>query len=101
MGTTSWLLKGGEGAMQKSFGSSAHGAGRAMSRNAALSKFRGENIKKELALHDIMSRAPSPESLAEEAPLAYKDVDLVIESVHGAGISLKVAELKPIGVIKG
>lgn len=101
MGTSSWLMKGTEAALEKSFGSSAHGAGREMSRNEALSKFRGNEIKRELADMNIQSRAPSPESLAEEAPKAYKDVDLVIETVHNAGISLKVAQLKPIGVIKG
>jgi tRNA-splicing ligase RtcB (3'-phosphate/5'-hydroxy nucleic acid ligase) len=101
MGTASWLLKGTEESLTKSFGSSAHGAGRAMSRNDALKNFKGEQIRQELAAKNIFSRAPSPQSLAEEAPKAYKDVDLVVESVHEAGISLKVAELKPIGVIKG
>jgi tRNA-splicing ligase RtcB len=101
MGTSSWLLKGTEYALGASFGSSAHGAGREMSRNEALSKFRGNQIKKELAEMNILSRAPGPESLAEEAPLAYKDVDLVIETVHNANISLKVAKLEPLGVIKG
>jgi tRNA-splicing ligase RtcB (3'-phosphate/5'-hydroxy nucleic acid ligase) len=101
MGTASWLLKGTEQALEKSFGSSAHGAGRAMSRHAALKEFRGEQIKKELSALNIESRAPNAQSFAEEAPKAYKDVDLVVESVHGANISLKTAELKPIGVIKG
>jgi len=101
MGTSSWLLKGTEDAMVKCFGSSAHGAGRAMSRHAALKQFRGEEIKKQLSDNNIQSRAPTPKSLAEEAPKAYKDVDLVIESVDGANVSLKTAELKPVGVIKG
>ncbi|MFT4297722.1 MAG: RtcB family protein, partial [Candidatus Woesearchaeota archaeon] len=101
MGTASWLLKGTEQALQKSFGSSAHGAGRAMSRHAALKEFRGEQIKKDLSALNIESRAPNAQSFAEEAPKAYKDVDLVVESVHGANISLKTVELKPIGVIKG
>jgi tRNA-splicing ligase RtcB (3'-phosphate/5'-hydroxy nucleic acid ligase) len=101
MGTSSWLLKGTEEALQKSFGSSAHGAGRAMSRHAALKEFRGEQIKKDLSALNIESRAPNAQSFAEEAPKAYKDVDIVIESVHGANISLKTVELKPIGVIKG
>lgn len=101
MGTSSWLLKGNEKSMNKTFGSSAHGAGRAMSRHAAISQFKGENIKEELHKQHIASRSPSPKSLAEEAPKAYKDVDLVIESVHGAEISLKTVELKPFGVIKG
>lgn len=101
MGTSSWLLKGTKNSMNVSFGSSAHGAGRAMSRNAALSKFDGKDIKQELKSQNIESRAPTPKSLAEEAPLAYKDVDLVIETVHSADVSTKVVELKPVGVIKG
>lgn len=101
MGTSSWLLKGNENSLNLSFGSSAHGAGRAMSRNSALAKFDGNKIKKELKTQNIESRAPTPKSLAEEAPLAYKDVDLVIETVHNAEISTKVVELKPVGVIKG
>ena len=101
MGTSSYLCKGTEIAMQKSFGSSAHGAGRAMSRKNAISRFKGETIQKELLEKGIQSKATSYSSFAEEAPLAYKDVDEVIESVHGAGISLKVARLVPVGVIKG
>ena len=94
-------MKGTKDALAKSFGSSAHGAGRAMSRNAALKQFNGTDIKKQLAENNIQSRAPTPQSLAEEAPKAYKDVDLVIESADGANISKKTAELKPVGVIKG
>jgi len=101
MGTSSFLLKGTDIAMEKSFGSSAHGAGRCMSRHEALRRFEGNAIQKELADKGILSKAPTPKSLAEEAPEAYKDVDLVIESCHGAGISLKVAKLLPVGVIKG
>lgn len=101
MGTASWLLKGNENSMNISFGSSAHGAGRAMSRNAAIKEFNGNKIKQELKDKNIETRAPTPKSLAEEAPLAYKNVDLVIETVHGAKISTKVIELKPLGVIKG
>jgi tRNA-splicing ligase RtcB len=101
MGTSSYLLKGTEAAMEKTFGSSAHGAGRAMSRHAAIKRFYGETIKKELSARGIESRAPHPKSLAEEAPLAYKNVEEVINSAHGAGISLKVARFEPLGVIKG
>ncbi|MBN2566915.1 RtcB family protein [Candidatus Woesearchaeota archaeon] len=101
MGTSSHLLVGTEEAMRTSFGSSAHGAGRAMSRHAAIASFRGDMIAKELERRGIISRAPSPKSLAEEAPEAYKDVDEVIASVHGAGISRKVARLVPVGVVKG
>ncbi len=101
MGTSSYLLKGTDTAMEKTFGSSAHGAGRSMSRHAAIKKFWGGNIKKELLERGIVSQATHPKSLAEEAPLAYKDVESVVDSVHGAGISSKVARMVPIGVIKG
>jgi len=101
MGTASYILKGTETAMQKAFGSSAHGAGRAMSRHGAINEFRGSQIQKELAAKGIVSKAPSLKSLAEEAPEAYKDVEEVINSVHGSGISLKVVRMEPIGVIKG
>ena len=101
MGTSSYLLKGTEVAMQKTFGSSAHGAGRAMSRHAAIKSFRGEEISKNLLDKGIVSKATSWKSLAEEGPLAYKDIEEVINSVHGAGISLKVARMEPVGVIKG
>lgn len=101
MGTSSYLCVGSEIALEKTFGSSAHGAGRAMSRNAAISKFNGNDIQKELSCCGIESKATHPKSLAEEAPLAYKDVDQVIETVHGSGISPKVAKLVPVGVIKG
>src|SRR3989338_7112974 len=101
MGTASYILKGTETAMQKAFGSSAHGAGRAMSRHGALDEFRGNEIQKELAAKGIITKSPSLKSLAEEAPEAYKDVEEVINSVHGSGISLKVARMEPIGVLKG
>ncbi|MBU1245664.1 MAG: RtcB family protein [Nanoarchaeota archaeon] len=101
MGTSSYLLKGTDVAMQKTFGSSAHGAGRAMSRHAAIKSFRGEEISKNLLSKGIVSKATSWKSLAEEGPLAYKDIEEVINSVHGAGISLKVARMEPVGVIKG
>jgi len=94
-------LKGTEIAMQKAFGSSAHGAGRAMSRHGAINEFRGNQVQKDLAAKGIVSKAPSLKSLAEEAPDAYKDVEEVIESVHGSGISLKVVRMEPIGVLKG
>jgi tRNA-splicing ligase RtcB len=101
MGTASYILKGTETAMQKTFGSSAHGAGRAMSRKKAISSFKGETIQEELLKKGIHSKATGNESFAEEAPNAYKDVEEVINSVHGAGISLKVCRLEPTGVIKG
>ena len=101
MGTASYLLKGTETALSKSFGSSAHGAGRAMSRSAAIKRFWGGKIKDELASRGIESKSPHPKSLAEEAPKAYKDVEAVVDSVSGAGISSKVCRLEPVGVIKG
>jgi tRNA-splicing ligase RtcB len=101
MGTSSYLLKGTETAMEKSFGSSAHGAGRAMSRHAAIKKFWGDKIKKDLLKKGIVSQATHPKSLAEEAPDAYKDVEAVVDSVHGAGVSTKVARMVPLGVAKG
>ena len=101
MGTASYILKGTDIAMQKTFGSSAHGAGRAMSRKKALSSFRGETIQQELLKKGIHSKATGDDSFAEEAPAAYKDVEEVINSVHGSGISLKVCRLEPVGVIKG
>ncbi|MFH1316527.1 MAG: RtcB family protein [Candidatus Woesearchaeota archaeon] len=101
MGTSSYILKGTEEAMKKSFGSSAHGAGRAMSRNKAISTFRGEQISKELLEKGIASKATSWIVLAEEAPKAYKDVDEVVESTVKAGLSTKVAKLIPLGVVKG
>ena len=102
MGTSSYILKGTETAMQKTFGSSAHGAGRAMSRHGALRKFRGEKIINELLHHKgIITKSPSPKSIAEEAPGAYKDVEEVIKTTHESGISLKVIRLEPMGVLKG
>lgn len=101
MGTASYICSGTETAMAKTFGSSCHGAGRTMSRNTAIKAFRGEQVKKELEAKGEVVRATSSESLAEEAPQAYKDVESVVDSVVGAGISKKVARMVPLGVIKG
>lgn len=101
MGRASWLLVGQPGSMEKSFGSSCHGAGRALSRTAAIKEAKGRRIDRELEEQGIVARARSWKGLAEEQPAAYKDVDLVVEVVHRAGISKKVARLRPIGVIKG
>jgi tRNA-splicing ligase RtcB len=101
MGTASYILKGADASMEKSFGSSCHGAGRAMSREGAIKKFWGGKIKEDLLKKGIESRATNPQVLAEEAPMAYKDVEEVINSVHGAGISLKAVRMEPIGVLKG
>ncbi len=101
MGTASYLLKGTETAMEKTFGSSAHGAGRVMSRHAAIKKFRGTEIASGLEKRGIVSKSTHPKVMAEEAPEAYKDVEAVVDSVHGAGVSLKVARMVPLGVMKG
>jgi tRNA-splicing ligase RtcB len=101
MGTASYILKGTETAMDKSFGSSCHGAGRAMSREGAIKKFWGGKIKEDLLKKGIESKATNPQVLAEEAPGAYKDVEEVINSVHGAGISMKAVRMEPLGVLKG
>ena len=101
MGTSSYICKGSEIALDKTFGSSCHGAGRALSRNAAIAKFRGKDVASALLKKGILSQATHDESLAEEAPEAYKDVISVVDTVHDAGISTKVIRLTPIGVIKG
>ena len=101
MGTASWVMVGTEQAMQKTFGTCNHGAGRVMSRSQAKKNVWGEDLKAELESEGIRIRAGSMPGLAEEAPSAYKDVDEVIKSVVGAGIAKRVARLVPIGVIKG
>ncbi|MFC1741288.1 RtcB family protein [Nanoarchaeota archaeon] len=101
MGTASYILHGTDAAMEKSFGSTCHGAGRAMSRHAAIDRFRGEDIRQELSVQGIVARSTSPKVLAEEAPKAYKDIETVIDTVHKAGISIKVARMVPLGVVKG
>jgi tRNA-splicing ligase RtcB len=101
MGTASWVLVGTEDSMTRSFGSSCHGAGRVMSRSKAKKEVRGDVLKEELESRGIHVRAGSLPGLAEEAPSAYKDVDLVVETVSEAGIAKKVARLKPVAVIKG
>jgi tRNA-splicing ligase RtcB len=101
MGTASYVLVGTDLAMQEAYGSSCHGAGRASSRKAATKRFRGEQVKKELEAKGEVIRATHMKLLAEEAPGAYKDVDTVVESVHSAGVSAKVARMVPLGVAKG
>jgi len=101
MGTASWVLVGQHGSMERTFGTTCHGAGRAMSRTAALKASKGRRIDRELAERGVVARARSWRSLAEEQPAAYKDVDLVVDVVHRAGLSKKVARMRPLGVIKG
>jgi len=101
MGTASWVLVGTADSMVQTFGSTCHGAGRAMSRRQAKRQVHGSALREELEAAGIHVRAGSMPSLAEEAPIAYKDVDRVIEVVHGAGIARKVARLVPLAVMKG
>jgi tRNA-splicing ligase RtcB len=101
MGTASWVLVGTEGSMERSFGSSCHGAGRLMSRSRARKEVRGETLRAELQAQGIHVRAGSLPGWAEEAPSAYKDVDMVVETVTQAGIARKVARLRPVAVVKG
>jgi tRNA-splicing ligase RtcB len=101
MGTASWVLLGTEGSMAQTFGSTCHGAGRTMSRSKAKKTVWGAELREKLEAGGIRVRAGSMAGLAEEAPVAYKDVDRVVEVVHGAGIASKVARLEPLAVIKG
>ncbi len=101
MGTASYILRGRKEAMELSFGSTAHGAGRVMSRNEAIRSFRGESVKGKLLSVGILVRAASIEVVAEEAPEAYKNVDEVARASHDAGIASLVARLRPLGVVKG
>ena len=101
MGTASYVLLGTAGAMRQTFGSTCHGAGRVLSRKAAIQKARGRRLEEELAAAGVIARARGRTGLAEEHPDAYKDVDAVVECVADAGLSRKVARLRPMGVIKG
>jgi tRNA-splicing ligase RtcB len=101
MGTSSWVLVGTPKAMELSFGTTAHVAGRFMSRSAAKRKWWGGDLKKSLESRGIVIRAASMEVMAEEAPEAYKDVDRVAEVSHQLGIGMKVVRMTPIGVAKG
>ena len=101
MGRESYLCVGAEGAMENTFGSTCHGAGRLMSRSKAKKIGRGRSIARELEDRNIIVMAHSRGTLSEEMPEAYKDVSRVVNVMHEAGISLRVARLKPVGVIKG
>ncbi|MFN0197439.1 MAG: RtcB family protein [Planctomycetaceae bacterium] len=101
MGRASWVLVGQPGSMLQTFGTTCHGAGRAMSRTAAVKHAQGRRIDHELAQKGIIARSQSWKGLAEEQPDAYKDVNMVVDVVHRAGLSKKVARMRPIGVIKG
>jgi tRNA-splicing ligase RtcB len=101
MGTCSYVLVGTERAMKETFGSTCHGAGRSMSRHAAKKDSSAEQLIHDLRQKGIHVRGASKSGLTEEKPDAYKDVSVVVDVVHNAGISLKVAKMVPIGVIKG
>lgn len=101
MGTASYVLVGNQRAMTETFGSTCHGAGRVLSRKAAQKRSRGRILHKELEEKGILVRWTGRSTLAEEMPDAYKDVSQVVNVVHGAGISTKVARLRPMAVVKG
>jgi len=101
MGRYSYLLIGTENAMRETFGSTCHGAGRRLSRTAAVKAARGRHIADELRQRGVLARATGRDALAEEMPEAYKDVKDVVDVVHRFGISTRVARLKPLAVIKG
>ncbi len=101
MGTASYLLLGTQTALKESWGSTCHGAGRRMSRTAAKKRKRGEQVIQELKDQGILIRAAGIKTVAEEMPEAYKDVDRVVEVCQNAGLSHKVARLRPLAVVKG
>jgi tRNA-splicing ligase RtcB len=101
MGTASYVLVGAEGAMAETFGTTCHGAGRVMSRTAAKKSEWAANARGRLEEQGIIVRADTRDGITEEIPEAYKDVDAVVNVVHNAGLSRRVARLRPIGVIKG
>lgn len=101
MGTHSYLLSGTNTAMQKTFGSTCHGAGRIKSRSSAKKSMTGDEVSKQLLEMGIIVRAPNSAAIAEEAPSVYKPSDEVVSTVYEAGISNIVASFRPLGVIKG
>jgi tRNA-splicing ligase RtcB len=101
MGTSSFVLAGEPGSTELAFGTTCHGAGRALSRTGARKQIQGAELRRELEARGIVVRSPSNKGLAEEAPLAYKDVERVVDVVARAGLARRVAQLAPIGVVKG
>ena len=101
MGTSSFVLAGAPNSMDSAFGSTCHGAGRRLSRTAAKKQVGGPELKEALRKEGIFIQAGSFGGIAEEAPIAYKDVDMVVDTVHEAGLAIKIARLKPLAVIKG
>ena len=101
MGTSSFVLAGESGAMERSFGTTCHGAGRLLSRTAAKKEIGGAELRRQLEARGIVVRCLSNAGLAEEAPFAYKDVERVVSIVERAGLARRVAQLRPLGVVKG
>ena len=101
MGTASYVLVGAKGSLEETFGTTCHGAGRVMSRTAAKKSSYAANARQRLEEQGIIVRSETRDGISEEIPEAYKDVDAVIDVVHNAGLSRRVARLKPMGVIKG
>jgi tRNA-splicing ligase RtcB (3'-phosphate/5'-hydroxy nucleic acid ligase) len=101
MGTASYVMVGTADAERLSFSSSCHGAGRAMSRHKALHTWTGRQVIDELAARGIVVKSPSPRGVAEEAPGAYKDVEVVVDAADAAGLSRKVAKVVPLVCVKG
>lgn len=101
MGTATWVMVGTREAEERSFGSACHGAGRRLSRSGAKRQVSGSEMRAQLEALGIVVRCPASAGLAEEAPLAYKDVERVAEVVERAGLARRVARLRPIGVVKG
>jgi tRNA-splicing ligase RtcB len=101
MGTMSFVLTGEQGSIERSFGTTCHGAGRRLSRTGARKQIHGADLRRQLEKRGIVVRSPSNKGLAEEAPFAYKDVERVVEVVERAGLARRVAQLVPLGVVKG
>jgi tRNA-splicing ligase RtcB (3'-phosphate/5'-hydroxy nucleic acid ligase) len=101
MGTASYVLAGRAGAMERSFGTVCHGAGRRLSRTGARKRIKGAELRRMLEEQGITVRSSSNRGLAEEAPFAYKEVEKVVDVVERAGLAAKVARLRPVGVVKG
>jgi tRNA-splicing ligase RtcB len=101
MGTSSFVLAGAPGALERSFGTTCHGAGRRLSRTAAKKQVTGAQLRHELAAQGIVVRCPTNSGLAEEAPFAYKDVERVVAVVARAGLARPIVRLRPLGVVKG
>ncbi|MCL1984124.1 MAG: RtcB family protein, partial [Methanomassiliicoccaceae archaeon] len=101
MSAGTYVLAGMEGAMESSFGSTCHGAGRKMSRKAAFGKLNVEDLRNSMKARNIYLKSGTDQGVLDEAPEAYKDVDQVVAVVCGAGLAGKVARLRPLGVVKG